>query len=391
MTDAQALRDQYADQLIEDPNVSSVGIGQDENGNKILIIGVKHATQSFAVPAGLDNEDYKVEEVGEFTPEVMGTQLLKPQADRKVKHRPVPGGVSAGHEDVTAGTTSYILEDGSGRLYMASNNHVFANTNNANLDDPIYQPGSADGGTADDTALTLDGWRSLEDGVTVDLAWAGTVDGVDFTTEILGVGKPAGSIKRAEVGDIIIKGGRTTGVTEGEVLQTGVTLDVNYGDKTITLKDQFLTEDMSDPGDSGSAGLLKGDLRPVGLLFAGSSTRTVFNEASNIKPNTNDLEIVTESGSDPGVPTASVTLSLTSTNGGGGTSGDIAVTVTDSDGNPIQGATVAATGADQTYHGNTNESGQVAFEAVPIQKYTIEASAQGYEQASTSISEGDFV
>ena len=44
--------------------------------------------------------------------------------------RPVPIGVSAGQPDVTAGTIGARVSDGS-EIYALSNNHVFANRNDA--------------------------------------------------------------------------------------------------------------------------------------------------------------------------------------------------------------------------------------------------------------------
>ena len=66
--------------------------------------------------------------------------------------RPVRPGYSVGHPKVTAGTIGagcYDLRPLPGKptkYYILSNNHVLANSNNASLGDPIYQPGTFDGG-----------------------------------------------------------------------------------------------------------------------------------------------------------------------------------------------------------------------------------------------------
>ena len=53
--------------------------------------------------------------------------------------RPVPIGVSTGHFNITAGTIGCRVTDGI-NVYALSNNHVFANSNNAFLGDNILQP-----------------------------------------------------------------------------------------------------------------------------------------------------------------------------------------------------------------------------------------------------------
>ena len=67
--------------------------------------------------------------------------------------RPVPGGISIGHTEITAGTFGCLVKRGSD-TYILSNNHVIANSNDAQVGDVIIQPGPVDGGTspADDIA-----------------------------------------------------------------------------------------------------------------------------------------------------------------------------------------------------------------------------------------------
>ena len=60
--------------------------------------------------------------------------------------RPVPIGVSTGHPNVTAGTIGVRVKNSRGALFLLSNNHVFANTNNATAGQNILQPGPIDGG-----------------------------------------------------------------------------------------------------------------------------------------------------------------------------------------------------------------------------------------------------
>jgi hypothetical protein len=88
----------------------------------------------------------------------------EPQIEDRI--RPVATGLSEGHFKVTAGTGSVLL------LYTPdsaiaptaplppyrvrlSNNHVYAIQNEAELQDPIFQPGPHDGGTNNDTVGRL--------------------------------------------------------------------------------------------------------------------------------------------------------------------------------------------------------------------------------------------
>ncbi|MEW6230146.1 MAG: hypothetical protein AB1700_19020, partial [Bacillota bacterium] len=50
---------------------------------------------------------------------------------------------------------------------------------------------------------------------------------------------------------------------------------------TATFRDQFLTGPMADGGDSGSL-LVDGEMRAVGLLFAGSDKSTIYNRITNV-------------------------------------------------------------------------------------------------------------
>ncbi len=71
--------------------------------------------------------------------------------------RPVPIGVSTGHPSITAGTIGARVTDGT-TVFALSNNHVYAATNSALINDAVIQPGTYDGGssTADDIGNLVD-------------------------------------------------------------------------------------------------------------------------------------------------------------------------------------------------------------------------------------------
>lgn len=234
------------------------------------------------------------------------------------RYRPAPGGVSVAHEMVSAGTLGCLVEK-DGEQYILSNNHVLAQSNDADIGDTILQPGSYDGGTnssdriaklSDFVKLHFTGIPSecsiskmftvLVNGILsvmgsktniqsvkqaetniVDAAIAKPLKNEYVTNEIKGFGKIVG-IKPAVLGMKIKKSGRTTGLTTGEIIQIDVTTNVQYGDgKTATFTDQFMAGPMSAGGDSGSA-ILTEDNHIVGLLYAGSEQVTLCNKIENV-------------------------------------------------------------------------------------------------------------
>lgn len=223
--------------------------------------------------------------------------------------RPVQGGYSVGHKNITAGTIATcvydILPGGStnppthgvgipARYYILSNNHVLANSNNSSLGDAILQPGPYDGGTdpADriaslsrfvpisfSPAVPLDQQNNL-----VDCAIAET-QFHDLNREIHWVGYTRGWRRKANitVGTVVKKTGRTTNFTTGRITAINATIDVNYGQGRVArFKDQIVTTNMSAGGDSGSL-VLTLDNVAVGLLFAGSATTMIANQIENVR------------------------------------------------------------------------------------------------------------
>lgn len=206
--------------------------------------------------------------------------------------RPVPIGVSTGHTGVTAGTIGARVTDGD-RVFALSNNHVYANNNQARPGDPLLQPGVADGGrNPDDVVATLHDFQEIAFCSTrfscplnqMDAAIAATTpDDVGFATPDDGYGNPRTTPAEATLGMKVQKYGRTTGHTHGRVTGINAVIDVSYRGGTARFEDQILITGggFSAGGDSGSLivseGLLAADRRPVGLLFAGSPTSTIAN------------------------------------------------------------------------------------------------------------------
>ncbi|MCK4820879.1 hypothetical protein KA005_34255, partial [bacterium] len=98
--------------------------------------------------------------------------------------------------------------------------------------------------------------------------------------EILEIGYSTGSAE-VDLGEAVKKSGRTTGLTSGRILTINATIQVQYGNGVVTFKDQLVSTNMSQPGDSGSV-LLNEDNKIVGLLFAGSDQATIYNRFFNV-------------------------------------------------------------------------------------------------------------
>ena len=89
------------------------------------------------------------------------------------------------------------------------------------------------------------------------------------------IGAPLGTIK-PKLGMLIQKSGRTTGYTAGKIKDISATIKINYDQKVALFKNQILTTNMSQGGDSGSL-VLDMKKRAIGLLFAGSDVVTIMN------------------------------------------------------------------------------------------------------------------
>ena len=141
----------FESQILAKPNVVGVAVGLKEHEGQwtdtmALVVLVQQKLPLTAlsaadrVPREIDGIQTDVYEVG-----VLRAQQLLPPTSR---FRPeIPAGVSAGHFAITAGTLGAVVKDRmTGEKLLLSNNHVFANSNDALLGDAILQPGPADGG-----------------------------------------------------------------------------------------------------------------------------------------------------------------------------------------------------------------------------------------------------
>ena len=218
------------------------------------------------IPSEIEGVKTDVVEIG---------RIKKLQGYRE-RYRPAPAGVSTSRADQNAaGTIGWFMVDEDGNIYLLSNNHVWANENNASQGDPIVQPGILDGGDPEnDVIAELYDWIDIDfagNPNTVDVAIAIPLDLSQVYTSIMVVGGVTG--KADPVQDSKAKKvGRSTGYTEGTIIDTSATLNVDYDSGTALFQDVFIVQGediIVQQGDSGSP-VLDEQGRFLGLLFAGS-------------------------------------------------------------------------------------------------------------------------
>jgi len=229
-------------------------------------------------------------EIGGVKTDVVEIGRIRKLQGFRERYRPTPAGVSTSRADQTAaGTIGWFMVDEDGNIYLLSNNHVWANENNAAQGDKIVQPGLLDGGDPEnDVIAELYDWIDIDftgNPNTVDVALATPIDLSQVYTSIMELGGITGKADPVQGGKAK-KVGRSTGYTEGIITDVSATLNVEYDSGTALFQDVFIVEgeNIVQAGDSGSP-VLDENNKFLGLLFAGNDEGTVLIacKASNIE------------------------------------------------------------------------------------------------------------
>jgi endonuclease G len=230
------------EEYLRDPNISSIGIGYKiTDGRDTADISVqftvdeKHdatpealeALGTTPIPASITVDGVEVptdvlerryEPAFQVVPEPVGV-------DRKLRLDPVSPGVSAGNVHVSAGTVGGIVYDrADGTPYVLSNWHVLHGPNGT-LGDDVVQPGIRDDNRTDRNRLGRLVRSYL--GIAGDCALA-SIEDRRFDPEILELGVVPEQLGEPELGDAVVKSGRTTGVTHGIVRRIDTIAKVDY-------------------------------------------------------------------------------------------------------------------------------------------------------------------
>jgi hypothetical protein len=235
---AMAVQNRHLEALMSNPEVVGTGVGIGPDGLPTIKVFTKRSGVP-GIPDWLESIPVQVEVTG----------MVVALGDTTARYRPAPIGVSTGHPDITAGTIGARVKDQYGNVYALSNNHVYANQNEASEGDNVLQPGAFDGGTNPADAIgTLYAFEPIDftlSGVNyIDAAIAKISDPADsfLSNSTLPDGYliPNSAIFGDSNGDGIFdnkndllslyvqKYGRTTGLTHGQVSAVNVYVEVCY-------------------------------------------------------------------------------------------------------------------------------------------------------------------
>lgn len=294
----QAAVRQVADEYLVDENINSVGIGYKvKDGQRTDELALQFTVDQKFAPEALEAAPTRAipETITAngitFTTDVVERSFKQhpvsvdtdTKADRKRRQDPMQPGISIGHVRSTAGTLGCLVrENASGALRVLSNWHVL-NTDSGQLGDSIAQPGPYDDNRVDENVCGKLVRSFL--GLAGDCAIA-SVDGRGASETILGLDLPVRRIGDPELGDRVVKSGRTTAVTYALVTRVHTISKLSYGTKGVQQIGGFeLGVDDAHPpgngeismgGDSGSAWMATDEAATatdmmLGLHFAGET------------------------------------------------------------------------------------------------------------------------
>ena len=284
-------------EYLKDPNITSVGIGyKKKNGKPTKEIAIHFTVEQKTKPEQRERLNTtlipKSINIGgvEVPTDVIQRKfaveyrlVAETQAsDRKRRIDPIFPGVSVANVRESAGTIGCIVYDRTnGTPYILSNWHVLHGPEGV-IGDEIVQPGPHD-----DNRMHLNHLGKL---VRSHLGHAGdcavaTIEDREFRPSIMELKVVMEKLGDPELGDKVVKSGRTTGVTHGIVSRIHVITKIDYGGSTgeqevggfeIELDPDMPPDngEVSMGGDSGSVWLFKSDTgKPTniiaGLHFAG--------------------------------------------------------------------------------------------------------------------------
>lgn len=288
-----------APRFLKQPNVTSMGVGfkikdgqptkevciQFTVGRKVAPealenIGATELPKSFLID-GVEVPTDVIQRTYETTAhEIKVETKLEAAAPRKTAIDPVVPGISIGHPSISAGTAGCVVYDATtGAAYILSNWHVL-NGPRGQIGDSIVQPGRHDDNRVDRNVVGQLVRSHL--GVAGDCAIA-TIDHRRLSAEIVELDVAVARIGEPDLGDKVVKSGRTTGVTRGIVQRVHTVARLDYdeaGTKDIGCFEIGPDPDHPAPdgeismgGDSGSAWLAVQRNEPLdmmlGLHFAG--------------------------------------------------------------------------------------------------------------------------
>jgi len=291
-----------AHKFLEDPNVTSVGVGRKNgaaDGEISLTFTVGEKVQSSQLESLEKLETKLLPDAIEIAPGITvktdveqrsydkAYSLVEAQSlnERKSRRDPIVPGISVGQFERSAGTLGAIVfDEETGEPCILSNWHVL-HTDAGEIGDKTVQPGHFD----DNNVLGNETGSLLRShlGAAGDCAIA-RIKSRSFDRTILGLGVKPSRMADVELDDPVMKSGRTTAITFGVVRRTDVMVRIHFGPRAgrvaiggfeigLTPEPDLRPADgeISRPGDSGSLWMIREGTKATdivaGLHFAGET------------------------------------------------------------------------------------------------------------------------
>lgn len=314
-----SILDNRVDSLIENArnNVHAVGIG------KKIIGGIVTPIPAICIyvikkihPSLLPKDSIFPPSIGDIPTDVIQAQpaflITEPicTSDRRLRQRPIGGGISIGSGIILLGTLGYFCKstkpgDDPSKKYILSNNHVLADIDRVKLGYEIYQPGPDGGFSIDNIVARFQRSVKLKQGDqhvnNVDAAIAEILTEMPIVESICKIGKVEGTIQ-AEIDMSVCKHGAWSGYSKGlvthQLIDTIITIKYEEPNPHVAIKfiNQIRIEGTNNyprfalSGDSGSLVVNTETNQAVGLLFA-APTDGSYAYANHIETVESELEI----------------------------------------------------------------------------------------------------
>lgn len=287
-------------------NIHAVGIGLGVGGEYCIHVFVNDATQELWAGAGATTLPASYRGVPLVLNQMRPASLLDVSYDQLAALGPyakgirnqqdvIVGGISGANVNLTgqSGTIGYFCKRKTkflpcNEVYLLSNSHVFVDLQNPKADDSdlIMQPSPGErGGSRPIGRLTnfspLRFEGDTDEPNLIDAAIGKLWESQPHKPLIPCVGAVKGYVPQrdVEVGEAVLKFGRSTGYTEGRIFSIDLDIRIRYDrtGRSAFFKNQLLIEPASPAypnfvakGDSGSL-LVDEEHRAIGLVFAGMS------------------------------------------------------------------------------------------------------------------------
>ncbi|HLJ11129.1 MAG TPA: hypothetical protein VKU82_08070 [Planctomycetaceae bacterium] len=284
--------------LAKQKGITGTATGLDDDGNVVIKVYTTGADNP-KIPTQIEN----VAVVEVLTGPLHAFQIT-PERQTRLP-RAIPIGTTAIFDPGANGTLCAAATCGcrlkdlkTGGIFALSNNHVWADENNAPIGNPAVAPSPLDDNCF--TGLASDIIGTLAAFVPIDFSSSGTnqVDTaiirtsaqfVNTSTLVDGYGVPKSALVAAFLGQTVQKYGRTSGYTQGIVTGLNVLATVGYQAGAANFTNQIEVSgtngfvSLGMPGDSGSL-VVDMNRNPVGLLFAGGGGITLVNHIERVLP-----------------------------------------------------------------------------------------------------------